>query len=44
MVLPWALDEVLPDGQRRRLDEALEIEHSTHPWRERLRGHGPAAL
>ncbi|MEV0590446.1 hypothetical protein [Nonomuraea cavernae] len=28
---------LLSDGQRRWLDEALETEHTTHPWRERLR-------
>lgn len=31
---------LLSDGQRRWLDEALETEHTTHPWRERLR-HDP---
>jgi len=28
---------LLDDGQRRWLDEALETEHTKHPWRERLR-------
>ncbi|WP_336206987.1 hypothetical protein [Nonomuraea sp. LPB2021202275-12-8] len=28
---------LLSDGQRRWLDEALETEHGTHPWHERLR-------
>ncbi|PZG52084.1 amino acid transporter [Spongiactinospora gelatinilytica] len=28
---------LLSDGQRRWLDEALEMEHTTHSWRERLR-------
>ncbi|GAA2317328.1 hypothetical protein GCM10010149_81920 [Nonomuraea roseoviolacea subsp. roseoviolacea] len=29
---------VVRSGQRRLLDEALGIEHTTHPWREPLRG------
>jgi hypothetical protein len=36
-------EAVLPlpsKGQRRWLDEALEIEHPAHPWRERLRHPG----
>ncbi|SNT11019.1 hypothetical protein SAMN05216276_10254 [Streptosporangium subroseum] len=37
---------LLSDEQRRWLDEALEIEHTAHPWRERLNHPGcdiPAA-
>ncbi|MBF8186307.1 amino acid transporter [Nonomuraea sp. K274] len=32
-----AILPMLSDGQRRWLDKALETEHTTHPWRERLR-------
>lgn len=32
---------LLSEGQRRWLDEALETEHSTHPWRERLTPDAP---
>ena len=32
---------LLSEGERRWLDEALETEHTTHPWRERLASDAP---